>query len=208
MGFWRRVLGPLSTRPETSDVNMAVEDVGPNSSWYAPKDDPLRFATVDGGLPPLHLIEYRDGSGERVLRLCEDSTGLLVSPTDRRLARSSIFVSQLQSENYHKGACRSGDFSPGSSVRLVREPTNKFDANAVAVFAFEGDQVAAYVNKQKARTLARLLDGGEILEAISIRGTGPRQACEQIAVLVAAPKLISHLLSPQPRGLPKPAHKR
>lgn len=207
MGFWKRVMAPLSTPPETSNVTKTPEDVSP-SNWYAPKDDPLRFVTVDGGLPPLHLIGYRDESGERVLRLCEDSTGLLVSPTDRRLARASIFVSQLQGESYHKSACRSGDFSPGSCVRLVREPANKFDPNAVAVYALEGDRVAAYVNKQKARTLARLLDGGESLEAISIRGSGPRQACEQIAVLVADPKVIGHLLSPRPRGLPKPAHKR
>ena len=37
-------------------------------------------------------------SGEWVLRLCEDTTGLPVSPSDRRLARGAICVWQLRRE--------------------------------------------------------------------------------------------------------------
>lgn len=81
--------------------------------WYVPVDgDRERFVDPASGMPLLHLIRHYSG-GEDVLRLCEDSTGLLVGPTDRRLAPAGIYVSNLRGENYHKAACRRGDFSPG-----------------------------------------------------------------------------------------------
>ena len=164
---------------------------------------------ADGGMPTLHLIRYRDSSGESVLRLCEDSTGLLVGPTDRRLAAAGIYVSNLQGEAYYKAACKAGDFSPGTTVRLKREPENPHDSFAVAVTADDDDaKVAAYVNKQKARTLSKLLDSGVELRAVSLRGTGQYTPCQQIAILAARPDVVAHLLSPRPRGLPRPAHER
>ncbi len=114
--------------------------------------DGARFVGQDGAPPPLHLIDYRSG-GESVLRPCEDSTGLLVGPTDRRLARAGIYVSNLRGESYHPKECKAGDFGPGQPVRLIREPDNAYDPNAVAVTADRARaQPAAYVNKAKART--------------------------------------------------------
>ncbi|MDP9405386.1 MAG: HIRAN domain-containing protein [Actinomycetota bacterium] len=174
--------------------------------WYVESDgDADRFV---GTPPPLHLIDYRDSGGERVLRLCEDSTGLLVGPTDRRLQRAGIFVSQLRGEAYHEQDCRRGDFAPGSPVKLVREPSNPHDPNAVAIYDSSGRHHAAYVNKQKARSLARLLDAGQELAAISIRGTKAGVACSQVAILAADPGVLRHLLSPRPTHLPPPAHVR
>lgn len=177
--------------------------------WYVPVDgNRNRFIDPDGGMPPLHLIRYRSG-GEHVLRLCEDSTGLLVGPTDRRLAPAGIHASNLRGESYHKTACRRGDFSPGTPVRLKREPDNKHDPFAVAITAdTDNAPVAAYVNKAKARTLSKLLDQGADLAAISLRGTDANTACAQISVLVAHPDVLAHLLAPRPRHLPKPAHQR
>lgn len=62
----------------------------------------------------------------------------------------------------------------------------------------DGAHVAAYVNKGKARTLARLLDAGADLDAVSLRGTGAAKPCDAISVLVAAPETVRHLLSPRP----------
>jgi hypothetical protein len=176
--------------------------------WYVPIDgDNDRFVGADG-YPPLHLIGYRDTGGEQVLRLCEDSTGLLVSPSDRRLGRIGIYVAQLRGEYYHRGACTAGDFSPGATVRLVREPDNEFDPNAVAVYAATGDRAAAYLPKLKARALAKLLDAEETPEAISIRGTSARRVCPDIAILAARPDVLARLRQRQPSSLPRPAYLR
>lgn len=204
MGWWDRFRKTAPVEAATSTTQAR------EGSWYAERDgDAARFAASDGGMPPLHLIRYRDSSGETVLRLCEDSTGLLVGPTDRRLAPAGIYVSNLQGESYHKAACMAGDFSPYAPVRLKREPDNPHDPFAVAVTADDNDaKVAAYVNKQKARTLSKLLDSGAELHAVSLRGTGRHEPCEQIAILAARPDVVAHLVSARPRGLPTPAHER
>lgn len=170
-------------------------------SWYVPVvgDDPDRFR---GDPPPLHLIRYGD-----VLRFCEDSTGLLVGPTDRRLQRVGIWSGQVRGEFYYQAACRLGDFRPGVRIRLVREPENEHDGNAVAVTADDdAAPVAGYVNKGKARSLARVLDSGIELAAVSVRGTGPGKVCEAIGFVAAPPGVIAHLLSRRPSSLPRPAH--
>ena len=209
MGLFDRLLG---RQPKVPDVDLdgalqgAAELPADDSDgrWYVPQDgDRDRFVGS-----PLHLIQYRDTSGETVLRLCEDMTGLLVSPSDRRLPRAGIFVSQLRGEAYHQAGCRAGDFSPGTSVCLVREPENEYDPNAIAVFDGTGKHLAAYVNKQKARTLSRLIDAGKPVHAVSIRGTDPGRPCGQVAVLAAAPEVLERLLEPCPDNLPAPAHER
>lgn len=175
--------------------------------WYVPQDGNLdRFVGVHG-VPSLHLISYTSG-GETVLRLCEDSTGLLVGPTDRRLPRAGIWVSQLRGEQYYARACRLGDFSPGATVRLVREPANPHDTNAIAVYDATGQYMAAYFNRGKARMLAKRLDAGEPVAAISIRGARGGQVCDQVAVLAAHPNVLTTLLAERSRSLPPPAHQR
>lgn len=70
-----------------------------------------------GGVPTLHLIPYRDVSGELVLRLCEDTTGFLIGPFYRRLPRAGIYVSQLRGEAYHQVAA-----GPATSPGRARQP--------------------------------------------------------------------------------------
>jgi hypothetical protein len=220
MGLLDRIFGHRSSETEmavpvpaeadrpTSDLPGLEPEPTPDGGWYVPRDGNRdRFIGSDG-IPPLHLIPYRDSHGELVLRLCEDSTGLLVSPSDTRLARAGVYVSQLRGEAYRPDACEAGDFQPGSPVRLVREPANEFDPNAVAVHDHTGQHMAAYVNRQKARTLARLIDSGKAIEAVSIRGTGPGIPCDQVAIVAASPEVLMRLLEPRPAQLPVPAHQR
>ena len=127
--------GTVTTAPAQAPPapRGAHRSLAPEDRWYVPVDgNRTRFVDPDGGMPLLHLIRYRSG-GETVLRLCEDPTGLLAGPTDRRLAPAGIYVSNLRGESYHQTACRRGDFSPGAVVRLKRETNNKYDPFAVAV---------------------------------------------------------------------------
>jgi hypothetical protein len=185
-----------------------MTDDNKTASWYPPVgNDPTRFLDSDGS-PALHLIPYGDTNGESVLRLCEDVTGLLVGPTDRRLPKIGIYVSQLRGEAYHQAACKAGNFSPGTSVTLVPEPDNPYDRFAVAVYDQTGQHLAACHNKQKARQVSTLLTTGNELAAISIRGTAAGRKCDQIAILAAYPALLDHLSEQRPRDFPQPAHMR
>ncbi|GGQ87311.1 HIRAN domain-containing protein [Couchioplanes azureus] len=216
MGLLDRIFGRRSSEATTLTPRHGQGDAAttsgvapqpaPDERWYVPHDGNRDRFVGSNGIPPLHLIPYRDFQGESVLRLCEDATGLLIGPTDNRLARAGVYVSQLRGEAYHREACRAGDFHPGRPVRLVREPANEFDPNAVAVYDDTGKHMAAYVNKQKARTLARLLDSGEPIEAVSIRGTGSGVPCDQVAILAASPEVLRRLLEPRPAHLPPLVH--
>ena len=216
MGLLDQIFGPRSSEVATPTLRHGEVAADPtpevatqptsDDRWYVPHDGNRDRFVGSNGIPPLHLVAYRDTHGESVLRLCEDATGLLISPTDTRLARAGVYVSQLRGEAYHRETCRAGDFHPGRPVQLVREPANEFDPNAVAVYDATGQHMAAYVNKQKARTLARLMDSDEAIEAVSIRGTGPGIPCDQVAILAASPQVLRRLLEPRPAHLPPPAH--
>ncbi|WP_199272698.1 HIRAN domain-containing protein [Streptomyces broussonetiae] len=156
-----------------------------------------------GRMPRLHLIEYQGD-----LRLCEDVTGLLVGPTDRRLHLAGIYATNVRGERYYAKAAREADLRPGRLVRLVPEPDNPHDPNALAVYPEQGPGPVGYVNKAKARSWSKVLAEGVRLRTITLRGTGPGRPCDAVAVLAADPKVIDHLLSPRPIGLPTPVFLR
>jgi hypothetical protein len=218
VGFINRLRGRRQAEPDTlpflagvvphqrgvwPDQPDKVAD-NPDLGWCAPQDGDSDHIVGPDGEPALHLIPYRDTAGEVVLQLCEDMTGLLIGPLDSRLPRAGVYVAQLRGQAFHQMGCTAGDFRPGVPVRLVREPDNEFDSNAVAVYDNTGRHLAAYVNNQKARILARLIDSGKPIEAVSIRGTGPGHPCDQVAVLAASPTVLRKLLEPRPPNLPLP----
>ena len=60
--------------------------------------------------------------------------------------------------------------SKGKWIDLVREPENPYDRNAVAMCP-PGSRVAfAYVQRGRAPAVARRMDAGEDMAAVSIRG--------------------------------------
>jgi hypothetical protein len=173
--------------------------------WYVPNDgDSRRYADPAGGLPSLHFIDYQDSHGEWVIRLCEDSTGLLVGPKDHRLPGAGIYSAQLRGEKYYEDSATRGDFRPRAPLEIVREQSNPYDSYAVAVQAKNRAGIAGYVNKQKARWIAKKLDNGARFSAVSFRGTAAGCKCPQIGVVIAAPEVIEHLLSPRPKGAATP----
>jgi hypothetical protein len=167
---------------------------------YVPSDGPKdRFTPPPGAMPQLHLIEYGDG-----LRLCEDSSGLLVGPTDRRLAAAELHVTILRGMAYYAKAASAADLAPGQPLRLVEEPGNPHDRFAIAVHSADGIGPVGYVNKQKARVWSGLLAEGAEWATISLRGTGPGKSCGAVAILSASPAVVRHVLSPRPAGLHTP----
>ncbi|MFB7263928.1 HIRAN domain-containing protein [Streptomyces nojiriensis] len=171
-------------------------------AMYVPSDGPAdRFVPAPGCLHQLHLVEYAGG-----LRLCEDETGLLVGPTDLRLQRAGLYVTNLRGVNYYPEAAHRADLSPGRRLRLVREPDNPHDPFAVAVYPNDGKEPIGYVNRQKARHWSKVIADGTLLTTVSLRGTGPGEDCDAVAVLAAAPEVVAHLMSPRPADLPRPAY--
>ena len=106
---------------------------------------------------------------------------------------------------FHKAAARTGDFRPGRRIELVREPNNRFDANAVGVRAAGAETVTGYINKGKAGTVAKLLDQGKDLYALGLRGTGPGTMPAKISILAATPEAIRHLCRNLRQPLPEGA---
>jgi hypothetical protein len=219
MGFIDRLLGRRRTEPDIPPALPPVRtdlprprshaapdpaDVVPDESggWYVPQDSDDLLGP--DGVPLLHLIPHHDTGGES-LRLCEDRTGLLVGPDDRRLPGAGIHVTQLRGQAYHQMGCRAGDFRPGAEVRLVRDPDDEFDPDAVAVYDDTGRHLAGYVSNQKARILSRLIDSGQPIEAVSMCGTGPGRSCDRVVVLAASPDVMRRLLEPRPADLPTPS---
>jgi len=205
-GVFRRLFrGGSKSKPDPPSFATPAARQG---NWYAPKEgDESRFLGQDGTCA-LHLIPYRDGKGEDVLRLCEDATGLLLSPNDPRLPRIGILVSQLRGEAYRPDSGTAGNFAPGSPVKLVPEPENPADDRAVAVYDKTGRYHCGYLNKARARSYLKRVREGENLTAISVRGTGAGTACPQIAILATDPELLARLLGPRPEGAATPAHLR
>jgi hypothetical protein len=214
MGWLRRLLGDTTTaapdrqQPTRTPAPSHHSDDDGDGRWYVPQDgNPTRFVG-DDGLPTLRLITYTDTTGETVLRFCETSTGLLVGPSDTRLAKAGLLVSQLRGESYHQPACRTGNFSRGATVRLVPEPENPYDDRAVAVYDATGRHKCGYVNKQKARAYLKRLAAGEQLEAISLRGTSAGRPCAQVTIVAATPAALARVGEPMPAGAPRPVRGR
>ena len=225
MGFIDRLLGRRHREPDVPPVLPEVGarrggDGGPDRAGVVPEESDAGWSVPPGSVPPggdggpvlgpggvpvVHLVPDRDPGGAAVLRLCADPTGVPVGVSDRRLPGAGIYVSRLRGQAYHRIGCTDGDLHPGARVRLVREPDNEFDPDAVAVYDGSGRHLAGYLDNQKARLLSRLIDSGAPIEAISIRGTGPGRPCDQVVVLAAAPDVLRRLLEARPAGLPPPA---
>lgn len=70
---------------------------------------------------------------------------------------------------------------------MRRESDNEHDANAVVIMAGRPERKIGYVNKQRAKWVAELLDGGQQVEGLVIPAkSSPR-------VLLTTPDMMAHL---------------
>lgn len=134
------------------------------------------------GMPTLRLVPSNNGLD---LALPD---GELVDYKILALRHFRIFAFRVVGMGFYEDPNKPFKFRNGQRVRVVREPDNEHDANAVAIYAGRPAKKIGYVNKQRAAWLAKLLDAGQELDGIIIqsKAASPR-------VLLTTPEMLAHL---------------
>ncbi len=88
---------------------------------------------------------------------------LKVFSTSRSRRTVQLLESPLAGCQHHRAAGVWPFLRQGEALRLVREPNNPHDPNAIAVY-FRNDRLG-YVPRRENRALAAMLDRGETMEA-------------------------------------------
>lgn len=135
-------------------------------------------------------------SSELGLRLVRSQNGLDLALADGRLIdyktldlrRWNIFAFRVVGMGFYEDPDHPVSLRNGQAVGLKREPDNDHDPNAVAITTGRQARTIGYVNKQRARWVAALLDGGTPLHAVVIqtKAASPR-------VLIAPPQTLEAL---------------
>lgn len=97
--------------------------------------------------------------------------------TQRRYTLNRCCVAGLQ---YHPGVHLR--LKNGDALRMVREPDNPYDANAVALYA--GGIKLGYIPKKENTSLANLLDQNAVLHAKVERFDAEAKSWERVKVVV------------------------
>ncbi|NQX13601.1 HIRAN domain-containing protein [Microbacteriaceae bacterium VKM Ac-2855] len=177
--WWRR-RKPKTERstPTPSNRNIVVT-TEPSESAESYQSRYLHSSHWDELLAPgkasLRLTKQTDGT----FWLTETTTGLLVNVGNRKLAALGIWTVSVRGTSYYEGIA-----APGDPVKLVREPNNPYDKNAIAIHHKSG-QLGHY-NKQMAARMAKLIDAGTKLEAVAIASN---------KVIAASPSVMARLRS-------------
>lgn len=182
----------------------APQNDRPATGLYLSDGERSDILDVDG-LPEVHLVEQVYG-GEVILRFCDDVTGKLMTAEARRLKAVRIWAGKLRGMSHYASAARRADLRPGQPLALIRQPANPHDPQAAGVAAAGLTELVGYVNTAKARQLAKQLDQGIELAAVSLAGTGPEVDCGGITFAAASPAVLAHVTGPRPSTAARPAH--
>lgn len=200
MGFWARLLGKsdkagnsggslTAARERASATRAAPAHRSVRRSEFLSREDEERsFVIGPDGMPTGKLKRI----GDRLVIVTDDGAGI-VNPRSARIHSLGIYCFGLRGSSYQGTAVERGDYRPGETLRLVREPNNEHDPNAIAVHATGAAKRGGYVNKMNAKRIASRLDRGEELSAISLRGDRPGKEELRPVILVAAPPVLAHL---------------
>lgn len=141
------------------------------------------------GTANLKLIRWHD---EIWFSLAD--TAKLLHHDNLRLSSRGICASDARGISYRTENARIGNFTPGSIAKLVREPHNEFDPNAVAIVAANGRTRTGYIKASKAKHLAKLMDAGDTIEVLVLRGEPRGQySGGPVTVLATSPEMMRHL---------------
>ena len=107
-------------------------------------------------------------------------SGKLAAGGNLALARLGIFYFGARGTRYYRSPLP----EVAEEVKLVREPDNEFDKNAIALLAKSSSSKYGHVNKGFARRLAKRLDAGEPFVGIAMSAGGGSVAImlESVAV--------------------------
>lgn len=174
-----------------ADSNARAKSVGSVSGaeYLTSEQEAAALNPGPGGLPDARLQRVRD-------RLLVVTSAGWVNPKSRTAYRYGLHSFQLRGTNHYAAALKSGRFTPGAPVRLVREADNGHDPNAVAVYAQSGRDRAGYVPASQARRLAPMMDSGVEFAAVSTRGAGSGRDGTVPHILVCERSLFDHLTRP------------
>jgi hypothetical protein len=141
-----------------------------------------QLAPGPDGMPPLKLVSSKNG-----LDLALPS-GQLIDYKILALRHFKIFAFRVVGMGYYESPEKPFKLRNGQRVGLVREPENEHDPNAVAITIGRPGRKIGYVNKQRARWVAELLDDGQDLDALVIQTqtSSPR-------VLITTPETLAYL---------------
>jgi hypothetical protein len=156
------------------------------TEYLSPEDEALALRPGPNGLLDVRLERVRD-------RLLVVSPSGWINPKSRTAYKAGLHSFQITGTAFHEAAVKAGRFTPGSAVRLVREPDNRHDPNAIAIYAEGGRSKAGYVPATVAKRLSKLLDQGVALVAVSVRGAGAGSEGTVPQILVCERSLYEHL---------------
>ncbi len=155
--------------------------------YMSPEHEALALEPGPNGFPDAWMERVRD----RLLVVTPDGW---VNPRSRTAAsRAGLWSFVVRGTAHHESAVRRGDFTPGAPVRLVREQDNPHDPNAIAVYSDGARYLAGYVPRGYAKRLAKVLDSGADIVAVSTRGSGPGHDAPSPQVLAVERALWDHL---------------
>ena len=98
-------------------------------------------------------------------RPCRESSNHWIPWDDPTLVKAGVAVFRVAGVSYRSDELQRAEFSPGLEIRLVPEPSNEYDRNAVAVFDASGQFQVGYLPREVAASVAgRRGMGGVVLE--------------------------------------------
>jgi hypothetical protein len=154
---------------DQDDVNVEAPYGVVYRSEYVPKENEARYLTRDAnGLPELRLVD----AGDRLVIWSPRDGGALINAKNPGIRHLGLYASYARGSNHYASAYRAADLSKGRWVDLKREADNRHDRNAVAMCAPGSRVPFAYVQRGRAPAVARRMDTGEDMAAVSMRGPG------------------------------------
>jgi hypothetical protein len=150
---------------------------------YVPKEDKGRYLSRKAdGLPNLYLAD----AGDRLVIWSPVDGGGLINPKGPGLRHLGLYASYARGANHYRSAYRAADLRKGKWIDLVPEPQNPHDKNAGAMCA-PGSRVAfAYAQRGRAPAVARRIDAGQDMAAVSMRGPGEGRDDDSTFVLIGS----------------------
>lgn len=143
------------------------------------------------GLPNFYLAD----AGDRLVVWSPVDGGGLINPKGPGLRQFGLLASHARGANHYRSVYRAADLSKGRWIDLVRELDNPHDKNAVAMCAPGSRAVFAYVQRGRAPAVARRIDAGEDMAAVSMRGPGAGRGDDSTLVLMGSRADLTAILS-------------